>query len=125
MPGTALNILSKATRDAQDISNQLGLPANSVQVASTSTSDPVARILSVIADLQQAYDAFGSERGSFTASPRIDKALMNAIDYANLAAALAAQNQIVSVKSSLQRAIDYLELVDVLMLYGDVTNPVD
>src|SRR5205807_9989518 len=76
MPGTALSILSKATRDAQDISNQLGLPANSVQVASTSTSDPVARILSVIADLQQAYDAFGSERGSFTASPRIDKALL-------------------------------------------------
>jgi len=50
---------------------------------------------------------------------------MNAIDYANLCAALAAQNQIGPVKASLQRAIDYLELANVLMLYGNVSNPVD
>src|SRR5439155_26272140 len=58
-------------------------------------------------------------------SDRIGAALMNEIDYANLCAALTAQNQIGAVKASLQRAIDYLELANVLMLYGNVSNPID
>ena len=68
---------------------------------------------------------FSSERGFYPASQRIGNSLMNAIDYANLAAACAAQNQLASVKQSLQRAIDCLELANVLMLFGDVSNPVD
>jgi len=121
----AVSILAKARRDAQDISNQLGVASSLQQLTATTTNDPLARIASVIADIEQTCDVFGAERGFYPASQRIDKALMNALDYANLAAAHASQNQIVAVKSSLQRAIDYLELADLLMLYGDVSNPID
>ena len=116
-------------RDAQDISNQLGLTASLAPPinpqSSATTSDPASRIASVIADIQQTYDTFAAERAFYAASDRIGAALMNAIDYANLCAALTAQNQIGPVKTSLQRAIDYLELANVLMLYGNVYNPID
>ena len=124
-PGLALNSLAKATRNAQDVSNQLGLNASGASATSASLSDPASGIASVIADIQQTYDTFAAERGFYAASDRIGAALMNAIDYANLSAALTAQNQIGSVKASLQRAIDYLELANVLMVYGNISNPVD
>jgi len=101
------------------------LKAGLASANSASPSDPAAGIASVIKEIEQTYDTFAAERGFYAASDRIGTALMNAIDYANLCAALAAQNQIGPVKASLQRAIDYLELANVLMLYGNVSNPVD
>lgn len=78
-----------------------------------------------MADIAQTYVAFGLERDFYSAAQRIEWSLINAINHANLAAGYAAQNQTALIRGSLQRAIDYLELVDLLMVKGDVANPVD
>jgi hypothetical protein len=116
----------KATRDAQDISNQLGTTVSTPGVnVNAQSTDPASRIVALAADIQQAFGEFGSERSFYPAANRIEPALMNALNFANLAGTLASQNQMSGVKTSLQRAIDYLEMADVLMVYGDVANPID
>jgi outer membrane biosynthesis protein TonB len=127
-PGVAKGILEKARRDAQDISNQLGPgsikpPTDSNSL--TTTGDPADRIPSVIADIAQTYVAFNMERDFYPASSRIELALISAINSANIAASYATQNQVAAIKTNLQRAIDYLELVDLLMNNGDIANPID
>jgi Domain of unknown function (DUF4214) len=127
-PGTARDNLEKARRDAQDISNQLGLTdssAPSTAPEGTESFEPANRIPSVVADIAQTYVAFSAERDFYSAPSRIEMSLIDAINYANLAAGFAAQNQTTSIKSSLQRAIDYLELADLLMVKGDISNPID
>ena len=124
----AKGILEKARRDAQDISNQLGSGSTKPPTDSnslTTTGDPADRIPSVIADIAQTYVAFGTERDFYPASSRIELALISAINYANIAAGYAAQNQVAAIKTNLQRAIDYLELVDLLMNNGNISNPID
>jgi Domain of unknown function (DUF4214) len=126
-PGVAKGILEKARRDAQDISNQLGgsIKPPTDSNSPTTLGDPANRIPSVIADIAQTYVAFGLERDFYPASSRIELALISAINYANVAASYAAQNQVAPTKTNLQRAIDYLELGDLLMTNGDISNPVD
>src|SRR5436305_14700173 len=75
-PGLALNSLAKATRNAQDVSNQLGLNASGASATSASLSDPASGIASVIADIQQTYDTSAAQRGFYAASDRIGAALM-------------------------------------------------
>jgi len=128
--GSAQDILLRARRDAQDISNELtasvatNAPVTSGATA-TATASPADRIAAVVAGIQQAYVAFSSERASYPAAARIDAALSNALGYAATAGANASQNQLTDAKANLQKAIDDLELADVLMIYGDVSNPVD
>jgi hypothetical protein len=121
----AQSSLMKARRDAQDISNELGTTPPPPKVTSGETIDPTSKIASVAAGIQQTFSDFGSERALYPAATRIESALTNALNFTNLASSFASQNQLAGVKTSLQRAIDYLELADVLMLYGDVSNPVD
>jgi hypothetical protein len=79
----------------------------------------------VVEDLQQTYSDFGSERALYPAAARIEASLSQALTYAGLAGSYASQSQLAEAKSNLRRAIDYLELANVLMLYGDVSNPAD
>ena len=129
--GDAQGFLLRARRDAQDISNELGgsvAPANgpatsgATAAATASTAD---RIAAVVAGIQQAYVAFSSERASYPAATRIETALSNALTFASSAATNASQNQLTDAKANLQKAIDQLELADVLAVYGNVANPVD
>ncbi|HEU4593788.1 MAG TPA: DUF4214 domain-containing protein [Pyrinomonadaceae bacterium] len=126
-PGRARSSLVKARRDAQDISNSLSLTAPATQnVTSGAVSlDPAAGIAAVAAAIQQTYSEFGAERGFYEASARIETALTSALDYASRANSSVIQQQMAEAKSNLQKAIDYLELADVLMLNGNVPNPVD
>jgi hypothetical protein len=123
--GRAQDSLAKARRDAQDISNQLGVPSVTPPGVGAATTDPASKISSVAAEIQQTYSDFSFERALYPAAPKIESALTKALNFTNLAGTYASQSQTASVKSSLERAIDYLEWADVLMLYGDVSNPVD
>jgi hypothetical protein len=130
---SALDILTKTRRDAQDISNQLipTTPATNSPVASnasasaTATLSPADRIAAVVAGIQQVYAAFGSAQTTYPAAARIQTALSNAITYAASAGTSASQNNLADAKTNLEKAIDNLELADVLMVYGNVSNPVD
>ncbi|HZT58813.1 MAG TPA: DUF4214 domain-containing protein [Pyrinomonadaceae bacterium] len=128
--GSAQDILLKTRRDAQDISN--ALTATVVQNSSATsganaqvTLNPANRIAEVVSGIQQIYSAFSSERASYPAAARIETALSTALNYAATADTNASQNQLASAKANLEKAIDNLELADVLMIYGDVANPVD
>jgi hypothetical protein len=88
-------------------------------------TDPADRIAAVVDAIQQAYVEFGAERALYPAAGRIEGALSNALTHAAAASSYAAQSQLAEAKSELQKAIDSLELADVLMVYGDVENPVD
>ena len=128
--GSALDILLKTRRDAQDISNQLLTPppTNTPGTSSaTATTTPTLadRIAAVVTGIQQVYTAFSAEQSSYPAAARIQTALSNAITYAASAGTNASQNQLAVAKTNLEKAIDNLELADVLMIYGNVSNPVD
>jgi Domain of unknown function (DUF4214) len=123
--GKAQNSLAKARRDAQDISNQLGVSNVASPGTGAALTDPASGISSVIAEIQQTNSDFSSERSLYPAASKIESALSKALNFTNLASTYASQSQLAGVKSSLERAIDYLEWADVLMIYGDVSNPVD
>ncbi|MBC7929905.1 MAG: DUF4214 domain-containing protein [Rubrivivax sp.] len=126
VPGRAQASVLKARRDAQVLSNDLATNTNTNSPASNEqTIGPASRIASVVADIQQAYMDFGSERAIFPAASRIETALSNALTFAASANSLVTQGQLAEAKSSLQKAIDHLELADVLMANGNVENPVD
>jgi hypothetical protein len=91
----------------------------------TQSVSPTDRLAAVVLDIQQAYTEFGGERSLYPAASRIEVALSTALNYAVAANAFAMQNHMAEVKPSLQKAIDNLELADVLMVYGNVQNPVD
>lgn len=61
----------------------------------------------------------------YPAGTRIESALRSAFDNASLAGDVASQNRVTDAQTHLRRAIDYLELSEVLMLYGAAGNPVD
>ena len=124
--GRAQASVLKARRDAQALSNDLATntPASSPQTAEQ-TSGAASRIASVVVNIQQAYMDFGSERGLFPAASRIETALSSALMFAVNANTLVTQGQVSEAKSNLQKAIDNLELADVLMVNGNVGNPVD
>ena len=83
----------KARRDAQDISNQLGAPPPpSAPGTSAPTVDPASGIATVVAGIQQTNSDFVSERALYPAASRIESALANALNCANLASAFASQN---------------------------------
>jgi hypothetical protein len=121
---TLLRVL-KARQDAQSISNDLATRPNTATAASTQSVSPADRIAAVVLDIQQAYTEFGGERGLYPAAARIEVALSGALNYAAGANSYAMQNHMAEAKASLQKAIDNLELADVLIVYGDVANPVD
>lgn len=129
-PGRTQTSVLIATRAAQALSNELGTtvvataPSNS-SGASEQNSGAANAIASVVADIQQAYMDFGSERSLFPAASRIETALASALTFAASASTLVTQNQLAEAKVSLKKAIDNLELADVLMAYGNVENPVD
>jgi cell division septation protein DedD len=121
----AVSSLMRARRSAQDVSNELGAPPPSSPGTSTQTINPATAIATVATQIQQTYTDFVSERSLYPAATRIESSLGSALSYTNLASAYASQNELPEIKTSLQRAIDYLELTNVLMLYGDVSNPID
>jgi hypothetical protein len=93
--------------------------------ASGAVQSPADRIAAVVADVQQTYIDFSNERTLYSAPTRIEAALSSALAYAASASNYAGQGQMAEAKSSLQKAIDNMELADVVMTYGDVQNPVD
>lgn len=120
----------KARRDAQSLSNQLAASSvaqSSAASSASATANPSDAMASIVGDIQKALADFGAERAlhSPSAANRIEAALMNALTHAVSASSHASQGNISEAKKSLQKAIDNLELVDVLIVYGDVRNPVD
>jgi Domain of unknown function (DUF4214) len=123
----AQSSLVKARQDAQNVSNALANTASGAADPSTSaaTASPADRIAAVVLDIQQTYVEFSNEHALYAASTRIEGALSGALTYAAAAGSYAGQGQMSEAKASLQKAIDNMELADVLMTYGDVQNPVD
>ena len=114
--------LRGARRNAQDVSNAL---ATNVTPTNAVVMNPVDSISAVVGAIQQAYLDLEAERSLYPAAGRAETALSSALTYAAAADSYAGQNQLADAKTSLQKAIDCLELADVLMVYGDVANPVD
>ncbi|HKG12854.1 MAG TPA: DUF4214 domain-containing protein, partial [Pyrinomonadaceae bacterium] len=125
--GKAQGSLHKARKDAQSLSNELATTTTNATQPGTSaaTTSPADRIAAVVADVQQTYIDFSNERTLYPASSRIETALSSALMHAASASSFAGQGQLAEAKSSLQKAIDNMELADVLMTYGDVQNPLD
>jgi hypothetical protein len=118
--------LHKAQQDAQSLSNELATTTNtSPSGTSGAAASPADRIAAVVADVQQTFIDFSNERMLYPAFLRIETALSNALVHAASANASAGQGQLAEAKASLQKAIDNLELADVLMSFGDVQNPLD
>jgi hypothetical protein len=99
--------------------------ANGTTGTNALLTDPADRISAVAAVIQQAFVEFGAERAFYPAATRIENSLSSALGNAAAASSFAGQSQWVEAKSALQKAIDFLELADVLMVYGNVENPVD
>jgi hypothetical protein len=127
--GRAQLTVLRARRDAQDLSNNLAVTvsntASKTPGATTDLANPADRITAVVSVIQQAYVEFGVERSRFTAAARIETSLSSALTNAAAASTYAGQSQMAEARTALQKAIDQLELADVLMVYGDVSNPVD
>ncbi|MET0648487.1 MAG: DUF4214 domain-containing protein [Pyrinomonadaceae bacterium] len=124
--GKARASLAKARKDAQEVSNKLSVaPPPPSGGSSVATLAPAEGIAAVVSAIQQAYIDFGSEVGQYPAGARIESALHSAFDYASRAGDYAAQNNAAEALTNLGRAIDHLELSEVLMAYGSVENPVD
>jgi hypothetical protein len=125
--GLLQSSLSKARREAQDVSNRLVAGSNTAPppTSNEALTDPASQINEVVAGIQNVYAQFGNERALYPAAARVEAALAGALDYASRAGTDARQSQMAEAKSHLQRAIDLLELADVLLLYGDVSNPID
>jgi hypothetical protein len=123
----AQSSLLKARQDAQSLSNELATTTTNsfAPGASGAVMSPSDRIAAVVADVQQTYIYFSNERPHYPAAARIETALSSALAYAASASSYAGQGQMAEAKSSLQKAIDSMELADVLMTYGDVQNPLD
>ncbi|HEX8338179.1 MAG TPA: hypothetical protein VF621_15790, partial [Pyrinomonadaceae bacterium] len=118
--------LRGARRVAQDLSNALAVTsAPSASGASALVTDPADRIAAVVGAIQQAYLDLGAERSLYPAAARAENSLSSALTYAAAAGSYAAQDQLAEARSALQKAIDCLEMADVLMVYGNVDNPVD
>ena len=118
--------LRGARRVAQDLSNALAVTAApNASGASALVTNPADRIAAVVGAIQQAYLDLGAERALYPAAGRAESSLSSALTYAAAAGSYAGQNQLAEARSSLQKAIDCLELADVLMVYGDVGNPAD
>ncbi|HEX8290857.1 MAG TPA: DUF4214 domain-containing protein, partial [Pyrinomonadaceae bacterium] len=122
----AQSSLRGARRVAQDLSNALAVtaapappPANAV------VTNPADRVAAVVAAIQQAYLDLGAERALYPAAGRAEAALSGALTFAAAASSYAGQNQLAEARSALQKAIDHLEMADVLMVYGNVENPAD
>ncbi|HEX8191094.1 MAG TPA: DUF4214 domain-containing protein [Pyrinomonadaceae bacterium] len=119
--------LRGARRDAQDLSNALAVtsapsappPANAI------VANPADRIAAVASAIQQAYLDLEAERALYPAAGRAETSLSSALTHAASASSYAAQGQMAEARSALQKAIDCLELADVLMVYGNVENPLD
>jgi len=86
-------------------------------------SSVAPKLDAVASDIQQAYDEFAVERASYAAVGKIDGELQNALNYARSAAGLARDGNLQGAKNALRAAIDYLEVANVHMIYGDVLNP--
>ena len=124
--GKAQSSLHKARQDAQIISNDLATtPDASQSGTSPSTVSPADRIAAVVSDVQQTFIDFSNERAAYPAALRIETALSSALTFAASAGNFAGQGQLAEAKSGLQKAIDNMELADVLMSFGDVQNPLD
>jgi hypothetical protein len=117
--------LREARRGAQDLSNALAVTAVPGPPANSLVTNPTDRIAAVVSAIQQAYVDLGAEHALYPAAGRAEASLSNALTYAASANTYAGQGQLAEAKTALQKAIDCLELADVLMLYGNVNNPVD
>ncbi|HEX7318512.1 MAG TPA: DUF4214 domain-containing protein, partial [Pyrinomonadaceae bacterium] len=119
--------LMKARRDAQDVSNRLvtTTTGTAAVLSEGSLGDPASQITEVVNGIQSVYAQFGLEHTLYPAAARVETALTGALDYASRASTAARQSQMSEAKADLQKAIDFLELADVLLLYGDVKNPID
>jgi hypothetical protein len=122
----ALTSVAKARRDAQELSNDLSTVGfTNAMTTNGEAATSGSRLASVVADIQQAHTDFSTESSLYPAAARIEPALSNAISFAASADTLFTQGHLSQAKSSLQKAIDNLELADVLMVNGNVENPVD
>ena len=117
--------LREARRGAQDLSNALATTIPAPPATDSLVANPTERIAAVVTAIQQAYLDLTAERSLYPAATRAEAALSNALTQAASANTYAGQGQLAEAKTALQKAIDYLELADVLMVYGNVNNPVD
>jgi len=115
--------LRGARRDAQDLSNALA--GTGVSATNALVMNPADRVAEVVNAIQQAYLDLEAERALYPAAGRVETTLSSALTYAAAASTYVGQNQLAEAKSSLEKSIDCLELADVLMVYGNVENPVD
>jgi len=123
--------LARARRNAQATSNQLALtPAGGASgsgaLTSVSAEEVTSKLSAVVEDVWQAYLEFLPRRDSFAAGARIEAALSAAVSHAKAAEGLAQSGgNTPATQSSLRSSIDSLMLANVLVVYGDIQNPLD
>ena len=119
-------VVKKAKRRGQSLSNQLATDETSggsnAPVTNTAETESLALFISEILEAQSNFNA---ERTIFPAATRIDAELCAALDLAMQAQTLLLQGDLDGTKSSLREAINHLELSDVLITYGNISNPID
>lgn len=121
--------MGKIKRNGQNLSNQLGLassptaPINIGQPLMDSSSR--AALLEFVTEIQETYDAFNYERNLYPAATRIDAALKQAFVDGSVAITAEGQGDLTALKGHLRESINKLELSEVLLTYGDVSNPID
>ncbi|MCA1594109.1 MAG: DUF4214 domain-containing protein [Acidobacteria bacterium] len=121
----------QAKKDGQALSNQLSsFLTSSTQTGTTANStllqtDATAMLDKLVADIQQAYNDFLSERPLYRAAGRIDVELFAALGAARRASLSATQGDVTVTRDSLRETNNHLELSDVLITYGDIANPID
>jgi hypothetical protein len=128
-PGSLGKRVGQLKKNGQTLSNQLASatslsdsPGASAPVAGQSTESLLTQFVS---DIQQTYLAFNNERGSYPAAERIEVALNDAYTEGILASQSAQNEDIAAVRDHLRKTLGSLELSDVLVNYGDITNPID
>ncbi|HEY0405168.1 MAG TPA: carbohydrate-binding protein [Pyrinomonadaceae bacterium] len=113
-PTTASNLLSPTL-----VSNAYAL-ATTLANAPTNTGEQIAVLL---ADIEQAYAAFGSESSNFTTADQMDRGLRASLYFSRAAAALSVEQlSSAGVQSRLQIAAAHLGLVKSLMLPSETAS---
>jgi uncharacterized protein DUF4214 len=116
----------KAKKRGQSLSNQLASSGDTgaSNAAQTNTAETESLAL-FISEILEAQSNFNAERTIFPAATRIDVELCSALDWAMRAQTLFGQGDLEGTKNSLREAINHLELSDVLITNGNISNPID
>lgn len=118
--------MKKAKRRGQKLSNELAASAtstvsNAVQM-DTTERDALSQFIN---EILEAQSNFNRERQMFPAAARIETELNHALECALLAETAFVQGQVNMVKIHLRNALDRLEVSDVFITHGNITNAID